>query len=53
VARHAGDRPSAHSGTGDSVIWTVVDFAGAREETTGLCRSFHSEGECGRNPLTS
>jgi hypothetical protein len=29
VARHAADRPSARGGTGDSVIWTVVDFAGA------------------------
>ena len=29
VARHAGDRPSAHGRAGDPVIWTVVDFVGA------------------------
>jgi hypothetical protein len=49
VARHAADRPSAHGGTGDSVIWTVVDFAGAWKKRPAV-RSFHGGGMSTKPP---
>ena len=49
VARHAADRPSAHGGTGDSVIWTVVNFDPNRIPEANLQKP--TQQPPSRNPL--